>query len=464
MPSIALVLAGYAAYVQYEKSKSAKYDAKIDLAGKRSVSLMPFEEEMSVLQFPICTLTFCRGNHRNVVPFLEQRVYSILKANPWLSGWLIRDAKDECKVKIFFDESCSEKPSGHFEVFEPLAPLPLTQEKNQVREYEHLLKDKGVIIPLNRDLIGRNLPFWKVSVVPCGLQPNENFALIVSMSHAAGDAHTYYQLYNMLDQDASVQVLQPERVPTYRDALAVMIGSESEASYLTRALAHPLVDMTGSSNEAIAMKAFYIDEDWALNRKSNRESVFANVGTASDKVATVVSLNSTLTSWFFRINQASLGLMAVELRHRLDGHGCHLDDRLAGNYLHTIVYTPSDYRSPGLVQQSLRNMKRCGPDTPDMLPNLGWNMTCSLSNDWSKFYRNELYLHDDVSTSLHLPLWNLHVLASLPNRLSSLHVFTARPCGIDGSERRLGAVVLCRESVWATIKESGIVDEMIVDF
>ena len=99
-----------------------------------------------------------------------------------------------------------------------------------------------------------------------------------------------------------------------------------------------------------------------------------------------------------------------------------------------------------------------------MLPNLGWNMTCSLSNDWSKFFRNELYLHDDVSTSLHLPLWNLHVLASLPNRLSSLHVFTARPCGIDGSERRLGAVVLCRESVWATIKESGIVDEMIVDF
>jgi hypothetical protein len=293
----------------------------------------------------------------------------------------------------------------------------------------------------------------------------------------------------MLDVDSTVSSLDPTRKFQYRDKLLAMVGGEQndDAAYLARATKHPLVDLSaiGGSKQSgkddpVVMKSFFLDEEWVVDRKSERQSVFVNerIGRqgkgnegqsdegddgGGERIATVVSLNSILTSWFFVLNDASIGLMSVNLRNRLDG--CDLDDSSAGNYVTCIAYTPDDYRTPGRIQHSLRRLRRCGgPDSPPELPDLNWSMACSLSNDWSRMFREELYLHEDVSLTLHLPLWHVEYLASLPSRFSTLHIFTAQPEGIDGTERRLGATVLCRQSVWRTILESGVVDEMIVDF
>lgn len=492
MPAFALILAGYAAYAKYEQSKLAKYDDTISLEGKSSIALLPTEQEMSILQYPICTITFFEGDAASVAPFLERRIEEILAANPWLSGWLIRDAADVYRVKIYYDGTAQDrcKGGGHFEVVsEPFVPLPVTQNKNEVRIFEALLAERNLIVPINFELIGRDRPFWKVAVVPCLDDPTGKFALVVSMSHAAGDAHTYYRLFQMLDVESSVVALDARRVP-FREALEAMSESRSgDTEYLAQATKHPLLDLStggsgSSADDPIVMKTFFVDEDWILDRKSERQSVFVTPDKIADhaqggegpsrdagsnnnrggKIATVVSLNSILTSWFFQLNGASIGLMAVNVRHRLDD--CELGEDHAGNYVTTIPYTPDDYRTPGRIQQSLRRLQRCGNpgEPPKDLPPLSWSMTCSLSNDWSRWFRDELYLHDDVSLKLHMPLWHTEFVASLPSRFSSLHMFTAQPEGIDGRERRLGATVLCRKSVWGKIQESGVVEEMIVDF
>jgi hypothetical protein len=45
-----------------------------------------------------------------------------------------------------------------------------------------------------------------------------------------------------------------------------------------------------------------------------------------------------------------------------------------------------------------------------------------------------------------------------------VNIFTANPTGVDGSERRAGAIVMCCKSVWENnIKDCGIVDEMMFD-
>jgi hypothetical protein len=492
MPAFALILAGYAAYAKYEQSKLAKYDDTIHLEGKSSIALLPSEQEMSILQYPICTIAFFEGDSAHVAPHLERRVSEILAANPWLSGWLIRDATDDYRVKIYYDATLQDRckgGGGHLEVVtEPFVPLPVTQNKNEVRAFEALLVERNLIVPNNYELIGRDRPFWKVAVVPCLDDPRGKFALVVSMSHAAGDAHTYYQLFQMLDLESSVVALDANRVP-YREALEAMSdGKQSDAEYLAEATKHPLIDLsaatTGGSgaDDPIVMKTFFVDADWILDRKSERQSVFvtpdkiaeqiqggeerpsrdAGFSSRSGKIATVVSLNSILTSWWFQLNGASIGLMAVNVRHRLDA--CEVGDHHAGNYVTTIPYTPDDYRTPGRIQQSLRRLQRCGPDATKDLPPLSWKMTCSLSNDWSRWFRDELYLHDTVSLKLHMPLWHTEFVASLPSRFSSLHMFTAQPEGIDGRERRLGATVVCRRSVWDKVQASGVVDEMIVDF
>jgi hypothetical protein len=513
MATLALILAGYAAYQKYEQSKQARYDDTIQLEGKASIQLLPAEQELAVLQYPICTVSFFEGNADAVASHLESRVNDILRLNPWLSGWLIRDASDDYRVKIFYDETLSDRCRGHhFELCkEPVVSLPVSQKKSDVQAFEAFLKEASLIVPSNLELIGRDRPLWKVTVVKerdsgdadatTSTPKKRRFALVVSMSHAAGDAHTYYQLLRMLDVDSPVAELDPVRKFNYKDELqSMMLPSEKGAAderrredmddYLARAMKHPLVDLSGigggsgsrigDEDDSIVMKSFFVHGDWVVDRKAARQSVFAPepVGKRGDrdgadispdassgrkdKIATVVSVSSMLTSWFFVLNDASIGLQSVNLRNRIDG--CELNDSSAGNYVTHIGYTPDDYRTPGRVQHSLRRLSRCGPNSPPELPALSWVTTCSLSNDWSRLFRDELYLHDDVSMMLHMPLWNIEFLASLPSRFSALHTFTALPEGIDGRERRLGALVLCRRSVWNKILESGVVEEMIVDF
>lgn len=116
----------------------------------------------------------------------------ILSKNPWLAGWFAWNVNNvnvnsssngddpsntsssrTTKMKIFFDESGQDRcTTGHFQVYEPYT-IPLIRGKTKYSDYSKFLVAMNALVPLNYDLIGKNLPFWKVVVVPDADFPDE---------------------------------------------------------------------------------------------------------------------------------------------------------------------------------------------------------------------------------------------------------------------------------------------------
>ena len=147
----------------------------------------------------------------------------IVRANPWLAGWLLPMPD----LQVVYDPEGSDRPPGIFQVFEP-GSIPL-KHNTPYELHSEMLRD--AVIPSNAELVGQNLPLWRISVVPDAGEWDSKFAVIVTMSHVCGDAHTYYKFYNMLHRDAPVEVLNPIRVANFQEAAQEYLG-KPEAMFM----------------------------------------------------------------------------------------------------------------------------------------------------------------------------------------------------------------------------------------
>ena len=129
-------------------------------------------------------------------------------------------------------------------------------------------------------------------------------------------------------------------------------------------------------------------------------------------MATVVSANSIFTSWFFKINEVDLGLMAINTRGRLEG--CPLDMHHAGPYTSGVPYTPADFETPGLIQQSVSTLVRSSLDPPTELPPFRWSSTASLTLNWANQLRDEIYLGEGTKHVKHVPIYDCDILEKVP--------------------------------------------------
>lgn len=509
MPFLLVIGAAYACYANADKQKKVKIDPKIKLRGKTALALHAFEKEMSILELPIATLSFFEGNYKEAALNLERRVEEILQANPWLAGWFLPMPD----VKIVYDKTGQDRPPGYFKVFEP-GTIPLKHDTPYELFSEQL---KEAIVPGNVELIGQNKPIWKVAVIPDAAEPNSKFALLVSMSHAVGDAHTYYKIYNMLSVSnaTTVEVLNPVRITNFTasvyrnlgesetnfvhgliggkpqqnnkaeqqqakdeaaaviEMLALDISGTStdlntsvtseegdqlteEKSPLMRSLVHYQQETHAKKN---VMKMFYVDEEWVLQRKGRRGSVFeTETDATTTNATTIVSANSIISSWFFRINQAAVGMLMMNLRHRLPD--CDITDLDAGNYVHALVCSERDMANAEAVQHATQLLGRVDDDGEAL--QFDSHRNSSMCVNWANFYRDDLLLAEDCQQTVHIPIYNTSILQYLPDKVSAINLFTAR-CASNGEGSRAGAFVVCQEAVWDAIELSGIVAEMIAD-
>jgi hypothetical protein len=81
--------AGYAYYKYQQDAAATKIyplDEDLDLDGKICIDFLPAELTSVLISNSVTTITFCKGDYRNMRGLLQHQVQEILAANPWLAG------------------------------------------------------------------------------------------------------------------------------------------------------------------------------------------------------------------------------------------------------------------------------------------------------------------------------------------------------------------------------------------
>jgi hypothetical protein len=440
---MALILAGTAAYAAYcaMSENQDPLDPDIPpLETLKSVSFLPLELALGLMEAPIHTISFFEGNYKEIAENLEQRIKDILFVNPWLGGWICNEKKE---LKLFYDDTGVKRAPGTFTLYEP-GKISLTKDTPYV-EYEAVLSDTRIKVPKNHVLLGKNEALWRISIIPDAKAPEERFALVASMSHIAGDACVFYKLNDMLSPNAEIVALNPERCEQVTDEVRQKMG-EQEMTYVTKAISNPLWDYTQGNTDPVQSSIFYVSEEWLERQRG---------GHAGDDIS--VSDHALLASTFFITAKPTIAFNI----HQLRGQVQDVSDEYAGNYQVSIPYTEHDYASPELIEQSNTTLRRCGEYSYARLPGGSWNSTYSVMTNWSSFYTKPVNFGEGSKEVLHLPLYSTAELKDIPSKLSLFCVFTASQQDDESGRRRVGASIVAPRSIVQAIEASGIVDEPI---
>lgn len=502
MVLLSAMVIGGVAYATSQRDREPPFDTE----GKSSLNLLPLETDLSFLEPPVSTIAFLDGNADDIATYLRDRIDQIIKANPWLGGWLHRTGG---VTRLWYDPEGEDLAPGIFRAFE--ADTFGLSRDTPYAEYGNLAEEGGgdIQVKKNADLIDKNEPVWRVSLIPDVDQPAERFALVVSMSHVCGDAHTYCKIMQMLNVGSPIISLNAERNFEFVDAAEKMMGKQ-EASYIKRVTSDPLykdvkigkasrhiflfsddwlrqqrclysgnvnTKMQGWLTKAKSKKAEAAPEKvcWGYIQPRRPQSAVADASevepvnflarlrrsmlpSSAVPFPVRVTNNALIVSAFWRTVNVNVGLMVYNFRNRL----IDLTDDDAGNYALTIPYTPEDYKTPLLIQKSLLNARRVGADRlwkPTKLPKFSLTgFTSAVVTNWASFGRTELTLDGSVTQIIQLPLYSAEETSVIPSTLSYLIIFNAGP------GEKLGAILVAPESVMNKVDASGMVGKTVAKF
>jgi hypothetical protein len=423
----------------------------------------------------VSTLTWFQGDYTVAAAKLQTRLVELIRANPWLTGRIIRrrgtnylaysSALDSQNNDTGTTTALMESAvQALFTIVSPAkSPLsrdtPTVQASAIARHAGYTCRPKW------------NQPVYLVSVVPCRTCPTKKFALIVSMSHIVGDGHTFYSLYNYLvatnddtkdndekesnspfTDDYSLPQLQVERIATSLQQIDQVIRDHqaksnpklkpNKASRVQQPREALLVQspamlvpsaislLTGKVRERLhcgivadhkdapypTMQRYcYVDME-AMQLLKQQALETANATSNS-----IISTNDVFTSWILMHSRCRHGFMAVNLRGRLPGH----EATHAGNYAMLVYYRiPHDCATPARIRSSIEPL--CRTATTNLPPSRCWLGGGSvLVSNWATFATPRVTLGDQVVEELHCPMFT-HQLDQHPANVVIGIVFRAR--------------------------------------
>ena len=289
----------------------------------------------------------------------------------------------------------------------------------------------------------------------------------------------------------------PERELRYSEKVMELMGRQ-EAHYISHITTDPvwakILRMTSETEEdpgsELHIRTFVVNQHWIANIKAANMSE----GTITDISKTTMrspmgnafnfqmensqnptqSTNDIIVSWFWSLVKPDVGLMAVNMRGRVD----IVSENFAGNYHNLVPYVDrEDYKSPSMIRESLATCRRAGrvpgSNMRTELPPPSPDLTFSIISNWASFrppaMREEDKEEDEEGSSLlwnskglklirHLPImFPERLTKTLPKRMSFLVIFS---CGNDD----VGCILMAPERVIDEIDTCGIVQEMIAKF
>ena len=332
---------------------------------------------MTLMLPAIATVTFYSG--APPLDFLRSRVNEIVQKNPWLEGWL---EKLGGRIHVRYGEP---KRTSFVVVHDSAIHSGMAYDEmcSRLRACE--------IRPGNECVGKTNAALFRVAVVVSS--PNE-FALYVSMSHVLGDGATFYRIYTMLGQTSESEQMIVERNEDFPANLELaMEGGDAGGAWMRS---------PGVLINLLSTMLF----NWLLSRLSRPASVcihhispaWIDKQKRKPSATPFLSTNDILTSLLLRLSGCAVGLMAINLRSRVDG----CTERHAGNYETVIPYQRADFASPCLIRRSLQeNFRRAlSGGLPGFLYTALW-CPIGLVSNWTTFYRDvEL---DGCGQVRHLP-------------------------------------------------------------
>eukprot|EP00536_Pseudo-nitzschia_multiseries_P014169 jgi/Psemu1/245928/estExt_Genewise1.C_6650012 len=249
-----------------------KNDKKISFA-----NFLPAEIQTSHYSSSLTTITFYEGDYRKIENKLKRRVNDVLATNPWLGGRMVVKPGDD-KLRLWFDSNGVDIPPDIYTCYEP-GVIPL-KHSAKYEHYEDILADHDVVVPCIEGLVGKNIPCWRVNVVPDAAQ-HERFAIIVSQSHMIGDAHTYYKIFHMLFNSNSaktkglvntgpVEKLNPSRKQDVQQHIENHMGVR-DAAYMRKTNSNMIDDVYETVASTIHSKkrrtlCFTVSETWLKSK------------------------------------------------------------------------------------------------------------------------------------------------------------------------------------------------------
>ncbi|KAL7552034.1 hypothetical protein ACHAWF_015239 [Thalassiosira exigua] len=446
------------------------------LEDKTSVELLPLEQSLSFLEWPTATVSFYRRASSAAdasvedldaaLDKLQRRVEAILNANPWLGGWLVRGkgigaspldfGKVPCKLidndkatRLWYDPTGEEQAPGIFQKMSHEA-LPLDVD-TPYKDYERILLAGDAAVKTNPEIVNRRgEPVFRATVVPS--PDDDGFALVASMSHVAGDAHSFYRVYNMIAGSEPIVALNPQRDADFRRKVHDVMGGEA-SDFVSRMTTDPaFLKVFGKGDDEVdgdddgsdlRGRVFLVDRDWVANFKRSSEGEGR------------VSTNDVLVSWFWNLIDPDVGLMSVDFRGRVDT----VTDSRVGNYATPVPYAKEDYKTPALIRKSVEKCRRAAKAA---LPRARPDLTVSVVTNWSSFHREEGTGWSDGGAGLelvrHVPvLQSERIVESMPKRMSLNVIFSGGP-------EDVGCVLIAPGRVMEEIDTCGVVKVKIADF
>lgn len=349
------------------------------------LDLLPSEQSFLFSRIPsIGTVTFYKGVPP--IEYLKKRLATIVSANPWLSSKHSKKGKDGQPPHMIYD------PLNLPDMFQVLKGDLYTRLNRRSTYPEICEAARNLLVKRRVEVRDEDKGCFLVSLITKNdATENDEFALVVSLSHVIGDGHTFYAIYNMISSDAKVHNLDPIRPPAFPEKEEELMGTESKGffdlAFIVRGLFGRLKLKFWSNH--LKTKAYFVDERHmaeAKKLKCNLDGV------------DFVSANDILTSWFFSFFHVKLGGMAINLRSRTN----ILTDKHAGNFENVILYQPGDYENPALIRQSLQHLKPKNSKYPSFWTRSMEKPYAFISN-WSKFDRGVQL--PGAEQKLHLPIF-----------------------------------------------------------
>lgn len=323
----------------------------------------------------VATVTFFKGDLSQVESSVKERIQQILGANPWLGGSLKTSKKG---VDLVYDDELDVDSIVHFNPEGLHLHSGLSYSEITILANKYIVKTPR--FTLNKKDKVCSFVFVKAS--------DEEFVMILSISHSAVDGHSYYHILNMLSEDTEVQSLDARRKHETSPMMIDAVGRDVY-KYMTGP-AHIFNILFGMLTKKANIFTYYVDSDKIAEIKKSY---------VDSSECDYVSTNDILTSEYASLMDVRLCSMAINFRDKFP----MLNENDAGNYESIIVYDKEVYSRPSGIRKSLtsskifRGIKR-------KLPSFFEAATCDMGliTNWAPFSK-EIKLKD-AKEALHMPL------------------------------------------------------------